>query len=92
MRNLADSSYVPRSTVELRHYAQRLLASFPDPSRTDSPLPDESLSPLQDENTFEKTGCREAIEILTRNMKRSKSFPFDKALLAQTNITQSRMT
>src|ERR1700691_4728232 len=62
---------------DLRDYAQKLLVSFPDPNATGvrMKLPAEAYSPLHSdlERELEReeegalTGCREAVEILTRN-------------------------
>ena len=66
----------------LRDYGQRLLATFPDPDATDLhriKLPLEPISPSQADFERERegdggalTGCREAVEILTRNPKKGK--------------------
>ena len=70
-----------RSLDDLRGYGQCLLATFPDPDATGVPrikLPLEAMSAQAD---FEReregdggalTGCREAVEILTRNPKKGK--------------------
>ena len=70
---------VPKSPVDLQHYAQRLLSSLSTSNGNANadddnggPLSPGALSPLQ-EDTGEKTGCREAIEVLTRNMKRGNA-------------------
>jgi hypothetical protein len=71
-----------RSLDDLRNYGQRLLATFPDPDATDArriQLPLEPISPSQADFERERegdggalTGCREAVEILTRNPKKGK--------------------
>lgn len=71
-----------RSMDGLRDYGQRLLATFPDPDATDLhriKLPLEPISPSQADFERERegdggalTGCREAVEILTRNPKKGK--------------------
>ncbi|KAF8446407.1 Rgp1-domain-containing protein [Boletus edulis BED1] len=72
-----DSS---RSLEDLRDYGRRLLATFSDPDATDIgriKMPLEAISPAQSEFERERegdggalTGCREAVEILTRNPKK----------------------
>ena len=58
---------------DLREYARRLLVSLPDPEATGvrMKLPAEAFSPLRGDLEREEegalTGCREAVEILTRN-------------------------
>ena len=62
------------SKDELKIYATRLLASFPDPLQTGVriKLPVEAISPRdQDKEMGELTGCREAVEIITRNPRKS---------------------
>ncbi|KAF9242341.1 Rgp1-domain-containing protein [Melanogaster broomeanus] len=64
---------------DLRDYGKRLLDTFPDPDATGVriKIPAEAVAPLQGD--FERdregehgalTGCREAVEILTRNPKK----------------------
>ena len=65
---------------DLRDYARRLLSSFQDPVAPGVPmkLPAEAFSPVRSdlERELERevegglTGCREAVEILTRNPKK----------------------
>ena len=65
---------------DLRDYARLLLASFPDPDATgvQTKLPAAAFSPVRSdlERELEReeegalTGCREAVEILTRNPKK----------------------
>ncbi|KIJ58929.1 hypothetical protein HYDPIDRAFT_98508 [Hydnomerulius pinastri MD-312] len=69
-----------RSLDDLRDYGQRLLGTFPDPDATGVriKMPAEAVSPLQGDFDREReggdsgalTGCREAVEILTRNPKK----------------------
>ena len=71
-----------RSLDDLRDYGQRLLATFPDPDATGVhriKVPHEAISPVQGDFEREReddsgtlTGCREAVEILTRNPKKGK--------------------
>jgi len=71
-----------RSLDDLRDYGQRLLATFPDPDATGVrriKLPLEPIPPEQADFERERegdggalTGCREAVEILTRNPKKGK--------------------
>ncbi|KNZ75718.1 Retrograde Golgi transport protein RGP1 like protein [Termitomyces sp. J132] len=65
---------------DLRDYARRLLGSFPDPSARGVriKLPAEAISPVPQEMEREMeraegglSGCREAVEILTRNPKKA---------------------
>lgn len=67
--------------VDLQEYAQRLLASLPRPGADEEvgrKLPVEAFSPvrsdlereLEREQEGAMTGCREAVEILTRNPKK----------------------
>ncbi|KAH7884076.1 Rgp1-domain-containing protein [Phlebopus sp. FC_14] len=64
---------------DLRSYGKRLLGTFPDPESTGVriKMPAEALSPLHGDFERERegdsgalTGCREAVEILTRNPKK----------------------
>lgn len=70
-----------RTYVDLQDYARRLLASLPGPGvdgEAERKLPVEAFSPVRSdlERELEKeqegamTGCREAVEILTRNPKK----------------------
>ena len=68
-----------RSLDDLRDYGQRLLATFPDPDATDVRIKVPLVSPVHTEFERERegdggvlTGCREAVEILTRNPKKGK--------------------
>ena len=67
--------------VDLQEYARRLLASLPGPGldvEVERKLPVEAFSPvrsdlereLEREQEGAMTGCREAVEILTRNPKK----------------------
>ncbi|KAH7923767.1 Rgp1-domain-containing protein [Leucogyrophana mollusca] len=75
----ASSTISSGSLDDLRDYGQRLLATFPDPDATGVRIkvPAEAVSPAQ--NDLERgregdggalTGCREAVELLTRNPKK----------------------
>ena len=67
---------------DLRDYGQRLLSTFPGPDATDVgriKVPLEAISPVQADFERERegdggvlTGCREAVELLTRNPKKGK--------------------
>lgn len=86
--NMTQSSFVysaygdSRSLDDLREYGKRLLATFPGPDATGTgriKVPPEMISPLQADFERERegdggglTGCREAVEILTRNPKKGK--------------------
>ncbi|KAI9566972.1 Rgp1-domain-containing protein [Boletus coccyginus] len=66
-----------RSLDDLRDYGQRLLATFPDPDATGVhriKAPHEAISPdferEREDDSGTLTGCREAVEILTRNPKK----------------------
>lgn len=66
---------------DLRKYAHSLLASFPDPKATGVriKLPIEAIAASRsggldnelDGDISSSTGCRQAIEVLTRNPKKS---------------------
>ncbi|KAH7908781.1 Rgp1-domain-containing protein [Hygrophoropsis aurantiaca] len=69
----------PGSLDDLRDYGQRLLATFPDPDATgvrikvpaEAVLPSQSdLERGEEEEGGSLTGCREAVELLTRNPKK----------------------
>ncbi|KII86306.1 hypothetical protein PLICRDRAFT_56036 [Plicaturopsis crispa FD-325 SS-3] len=75
---------LPSSTDDfdrLQEYAHRLLEAFPEPHATGvrMKLPAEAMSPLRGDLERERereeegalTGCREAVEILTRNPKKA---------------------
>lgn len=79
MLYLASDSF--RSLDDLRDYGQRLLSVFSEADATDARIkvPLEAVSPVQTECERERegdggalTGCREAVEILTRNPKKGK--------------------
>lgn len=67
--------------ADLREYAQRLLASFPSPGagirvRTEGGEQETDLDLQREEQDDEEgglTGCREAVEILTRIPKKGQS-------------------
>lgn len=70
-----------RSLGDLRDYGQRLLATFPGPDASEVDrirMSLEVISPVQTEAERERechgvlTGCREAVEILTRNPKKGE--------------------
>ena len=65
------------SLASLREYSLRLIASYPSPEVARHPLvapysPEDGGSQLYfgDQSSGELTGCREAVEILTRNMRK----------------------
>ncbi|KAF8845538.1 Rgp1-domain-containing protein [Paxillus ammoniavirescens] len=76
---LLSSNNSSRSLDDLRDYGQRLLGTFPNPDATGVriKMPSEAVSPKQGDFERERegesgalTGCREAVEILTRNPKK----------------------
>jgi len=80
MRDMSQPYGDSRSSDDLREYGKRLLATFPGPDATGAgriKVPPEMISPLQADFEREResdggalTGCREAVEILTRNPKK----------------------
>lgn len=76
----SSKSRVAGSLEGVREYALRLLSSFPDPRspelEVDGTLPVGALSPFAESPEREREpegslrGCREAVEILTRNQKK----------------------
>ncbi|KAF8551929.1 Rgp1-domain-containing protein [Imleria badia] len=74
---VSQSNGSSRSLDDLRDYGQRLLDTFLGPDATRVKVPLEAISPVQADFEREResdggvlTGCREAVEILTRNPKK----------------------